>query len=89
MCTLLEVNNKYNKGLICVVTQCFVAMNSLNVNRHLHEAVYTKLEKYSAEIDQVKARCAPRVNPRSSALPFVRQQYAPPRPKVNYGHLCR
>ena len=36
-----------------------------------------------------KARCAPRVNPRSGALPFVRQRYAPPRPKVNYGHLCR
>ena len=29
------------------------------------------------------------INPRSGALPFVRQRYAPPRPKVNCGHLCR
>ena len=33
-----------------VITQCFVAMSSLNVNRNLHKVVYTKLEKYSAEV---------------------------------------
>ena len=51
--TLLEVNNKIQQGLIWVVTQCFVAISSLNVNRNLHKVVYTKLEKYSAEIDGV------------------------------------
>ena len=47
---------KYSKALICVVTQCFVAMSSLNVNRNLHKVVYTKLETYSAEIDDVCSR---------------------------------
>ena len=36
----------------------FVAMSSLNVNRNLHKVVYTKLEKYSAKIDDVCSRLA-------------------------------
>ena len=49
---------KYSKALIWVVTQRFVMMSSLNVNRNLHKVVYTKLEKYSAEINDVGARLA-------------------------------
>ena len=37
---------KYSKALIWVITQCFVVMSSLNVNRNLHKVVYKKLEKY-------------------------------------------
>ena len=33
--------------------QCFVTISSLNVNRNLHKVVYTKLETYSAEIDDI------------------------------------
>ena len=49
---------KYSKALIWVVTQRFVVMSSLNVNRNWHKVVYTKLEKYSAEIDNVCSRLA-------------------------------
>ena len=42
--TLLEVKIKikikYSKALIWVVTQRFVAISSLNVNRNLHKVVY-------------------------------------------------
>ena len=40
--TLLEVKIKikYSKALIWVVTQRFVAMSSLNVNKNLHKVVY-------------------------------------------------
>ena len=33
--------------------QRFVVMSSLNVNRNLHKVVYTKLNEYSAELDNV------------------------------------
>ena len=56
--TLLEVNNKIQQRFIWVVTQCFVATSSLNVNRNLHKVVYTKLEKYIAELDDVCSRLA-------------------------------
>ena len=49
---------KYRKDLIWVVTQRFVTMSSLNVNRNLHKLVYKKIEKYSTEIDDVCPRLA-------------------------------
>ena len=42
--------------MIWVVKQRFVVMSSLNVNSNLQKIVYTKLEKYSAEIDDVCSR---------------------------------
>ena len=56
--TLLEVNNKIQQRFIWVVTQRFVTTSSLNVNRNLHKVVYTKLEKYIAELDDVCSRLA-------------------------------
>ena len=54
----LKSKIKYSKGLIWVITQRFVGMRSLHVNRNLHKVVYTKLEKYSAKIDDVCSRLA-------------------------------
>ena len=43
----------FSKALILVIKQSFVTMSSLNVDRNLLKVVYTKLEKYSAEADDV------------------------------------
>ena len=56
--TCCAVPVKYNKGLIWVVTQRFLVTSSLNVNGNLHKVVYTKLEKYIAELDDVCSRLA-------------------------------
>ena len=56
--TLLEVNNKIQQRSHLGRTQRFVETSSLNVNRNLHKVVYTKLEKYIAELDDVCSRLA-------------------------------
>ena len=56
--TLLEVNNKMQQRSHLARHARFVATSSLNVNRNLHKVVYTKLEKYIAELDDVYSRLA-------------------------------
>ena len=53
--TLLEIDNKIQQScyLGCHATLC-----RDELNRNLHKVVYTKLEKYSAEIDNVCSRLA-------------------------------
>ena len=55
--TLLEVNNKIQQSshLGRHATLCRDEL-PLNVNRNLRKVVYTKLEKYSAEIDDFCSR---------------------------------
>ena len=50
---------------------------------------FITLEKVKSEQLTVNPRCAPRVNFRSGAFPFVRQRYASSCSRINYGHLCR
>ena len=50
---------------------------------------FISLGKTTSKQLTVKQGVPQRVNPRSGALSFVRQRYAPPRKNVNYGQLCR